>query len=304
MLYKVFIDDSGSKDYTSPYSRDFIDNPPLFDSYEKFWRDNYFVLCGVRVAQENLGEINDFINKLKKECFGTHRVELKSDWFRNEHKRNKNYLGKYDIKIEDLKIFVDKVYDMIANFSDKLKLVAVVFDKRYYGDEKRQRGEGNPLAKTSQIIFERLQYLGAYNIVVFDQMESSLKVDRGNNGIILEVLRGNKEMEKIFVTEYDKIVDIKFIKSCNENFLQIADLCAYNVYRQFVHHGREWSGSRKDTSGKKIMGKYEYFDRIRCNFIHLPRGGAEKKVCGVGMVCIPDFDKCNWDLMSGCDLRK
>ena len=31
MLYKVFIDDSGSKDYVSPYSRDFIDKPPDFD---------------------------------------------------------------------------------------------------------------------------------------------------------------------------------------------------------------------------------------------------------------------------------
>jgi hypothetical protein len=303
MLYKVFIDDSGSKDYISPYSRDFIDNPPIFDNYEKFWRDNYFVLCGVRVAQENLNEINSIINKLKEKYFKTHLVELKSDWFRNEHKRKKNYLNKYNISVEDLTKFMNEIYDMIANYSDKLKLIAVVFDKRFYGDEKRQRSEGSPLAKTSQIIFERLQYLGTYHIVIFDQMEASLKIDHGNNGKILEVLRGNKEMEKIYVAKYDKISDIKFIKSSNENFLQIADLCAYNVYRQFVHYGREWSGNKKDKNGKSILGMYEYFNRIRCNFIHLPMG-IEKKVCGVGMVCIPDFDKYNWDLMKDCDIRR
>ena len=302
MLYKVFIDDSGSKNYVSPYSRDFIDNPPTFDNYEKFWRDNYFVLCGVRIAQENLGEINSIINRLKKECFGTHKVELKSDWFRNPHQRKKNYLDKFKVEIKDLKILMDGVYDMISNYSDKLKLISTVFDKRYYGDEKRKRGEGNPLAKTSQIIFERLQYLGTYHVLVFDQMEASLKVDKGNNGKILKVLQNNEEMEQIFVQSYDKIIDIKFIKSCNENFLQIADLCAYNVYRQFVHFGREWSGSKKSKDGRSVMDMYEYFDRIRCNFVHLPQG-VQKKVCGVGMVCIPDFDKCNWDLMKGCDVK-
>ena len=50
------------------------------------------------------------------------------------------------------------------------------------------------------------------------------------------------------------------------------------------------------------MNMYEYFNRIRCNFVHLPQG-VQKKVCGVGMVCIPDFDKCNWDLLKGCGLE-
>ena len=35
MLYKIFIDDSGSKDYINPYSREFIDSPPLFKDYPK-----------------------------------------------------------------------------------------------------------------------------------------------------------------------------------------------------------------------------------------------------------------------------
>jgi hypothetical protein len=64
MLYKVFIDESGNKEYRTPYSKDFTDNPPPFEKYENFWRDNYFVLCGVRIKQSDLRIINPRFNEL------------------------------------------------------------------------------------------------------------------------------------------------------------------------------------------------------------------------------------------------
>jgi len=45
MLYQIFVDDSGAKEYGDPYSREFVDFPPDFKSYPEFWRKNYFVLC-------------------------------------------------------------------------------------------------------------------------------------------------------------------------------------------------------------------------------------------------------------------
>ncbi len=299
MLYKFFIDDSGSKEYKTPYSKEFIKNPPLFEKYENFWRDNYFVLCGVRISQEEIGIVNSEINNLKIKYFRTDKVEIKSDWLRNPHKRKKKYIEKFNVTLEDLEKFSEELYDLISKHKSKLKLLAVIFDKRYYGDEKRRSSEGNPLIKCSQILFERLQYLNTYHLVIFDQMESSLKIDKGNHGKILKVLRGNEGMEKIYVTEYDKISDIKFVQSRNENFLQIADICAYNIYRQFVHYGREWDGKNKDEKGKITMKVYEYFDRIRCNFVYMPKG---KRVCGVGLVCLPDLNKCRWNLLNGCDI--
>ena len=299
MLYKFFIDDSGSKDYLTPYSKEFVKNPPDFDKYEQFWRNNYFVLCGVRISQEEIGIVNKELNNLKEKYFGTRNVEIKSDWLRNPYKRKKNYTDKFGISLEQLNKFGNELYKLISKNKDKLKLLAVVFDKRFYGDKKRQSGEGNPLAKCSQILFERLQYLNTYHVVVFDQMESSLKINKGNHGKILNVLKENDGMEKIFVTKYDKISDIKFAESCNENFLQIADICAYNIYRQFVHFGREWDGGNKNEKGQSVMKKYKYFDKIRCNFIHMPQ---DKKVCGVGLICLPDLNKCQWNLLDGCDL--
>lgn len=238
MLYKVFIDDSGSKDYITPYSKDFIENPPVYKNYEKFWRDNYFVLCGVRVKQENLGAINLEINNLKKNYFHTTNVEIKSDWLRNPHQRKKHYFDMYGISSEKLNDFGKKFIDIISNHKDEIKIIAVVFDKRFYGDAKRQVSDGSPLLKNTQIIFEKVQYSGGYNIVIFDQMESSLKLTVGNHDKILNVFQNNEGMEKIFVDKYTNISDIIFMKSCNENFLQMADICAYNVYRQFIEFGR------------------------------------------------------------------
>lgn len=300
MLYKVFIDESGKKEYITPYSKDFIDNPPVFEKYEDFWRDNYFVLCGVRVKQDDLKIINPKINKLKKDYFKTHKVEVKSDWLRNPHQRKKRYLKPFNIAAEKLNEFGEKFVDLIEEHNEQLKIIAVVFDKRYYGDAKRQISEGNPLLKSTQILFERLQYAGNYHIVIFDQMESCLKLTIGQHDKILSVYRENIGMEKIYVDEYDKISDIKFMRSCHENFLQIADICAYNIFRQFVEFGREWSGkSVKD--GRRIMKTYPYFDKIRCNFFYHP---LNKQVRGYGLTCIPDMKKINWNILKECFRNK
>lgn len=297
MLYKVFIDESGKKEYKNPYSRDFIKNPPPLEKYEDFWRDNYFVLCGIRIKQDNLKIINPKINEIKKEYFGTHKIEIKSDWLRNPHKRKKHYLTPFNIIAERLNEFGEKFIDLIGEHKKNLKIVAVVFDKRFYGDAKRQKSEGIPLLKTAQVLFERLQYAGNYHIVIFDQMESSLKLSVGQHDKILNVFQKNHGMEKIYVDKYDKITDIKFMESCNENFLQVADICAYNIFRQFVEFGREWTGQNKSKNGKVSMSAYPYFDRIRCNFLYNP---FNKQVRGVGLTCVPDVKKLDWGLLDGC----
>lgn len=297
MLYKIFIDDSGQKEYKNPYSKEFIDEPPLFPNYPDFWRGNYFVLCGVRINQKNIDKVNKEINQLKQDYFGTHIVEVKSDWLRNPHKRKKHYLDPYKISPDKLNEFGEKFIDLIATHKEDLKLIGVVFDKRFFGDKKRQQPEGSPLLKTTQLLFERLEYSSGYNIVIFDQMESSLKLTVGQHDKILNVFRKNKGMEKIYVDKYTKISDIEFMQSDKENFLQVADICAYNIFRQFLLFGRDWAGKQKNQEGKCKMSIYPYFDRIRCNFAYHPK---TKQVRGIGLICIPDIDKVNWNLLDGC----
>lgn len=293
-MYKVFVDDSGKKEYLNPYSKEFIDNPPDTANYLQFWRDNYFVLCGVKVVIGDISEINGAINALKQRYFNTHKVEIKSDWLRNPKQRNKHYISVFGITESILLEFINKLYELIAVYKGKMKLVAVVFDKRFYGQAKRKMPEGTPLVKCTQVLFERLQYLEDECIVIFDQMEEHLKIDKGNHEKILKIHQTGGDFENIFVKTFDKILDVEFKKSSIENFIQIADLCAYNIFRQFVEYGRQWQ-----TKDAQSMPTYRYFDKMRCNFQAHP---VTEKVVGIGLSCIPNIGKCNWDLLNGCEL--
>jgi len=62
MEYRIFIDDSGNKEFKTPYAREFVVSPPPFEEYQQFWRDNYFVLCGVCIPIAEIARINDAIN--------------------------------------------------------------------------------------------------------------------------------------------------------------------------------------------------------------------------------------------------
>ena len=289
--FKIFVDDSGKKEYATPYSRDFVDTPPaLTETTRGFWRDNYFVLCAVRVPAKSLGTIDAEINELKTAYFGTKDVEVKSDWLRNPTKRKKKYVEPLSITAERLNEFGERFTDLVASHADELKLFAAVFDKRFYGDRKRSMSDGDPLLKTTQVIFERIHRQGGENVIVFDQMEDSLRKERGKHGAMLKIFQSNDGMKSAYVPEYTNITDIYFDESHTENFLQIADTCAYNVHRQFLEYGRQWTGQEKSPAGEHLQ-TYPYFSRIRHNF-----AGHEitDVVRGVGIVCIPDPGKKNW----------
>lgn len=300
MSSTVFIDDSGSKEYLTPYAREFIDNPPPFKGNEAFWRGNYFVLCGVRIDDTDLEELNNEFNKLKEGCFGTRDVEIKSVWLRIPDKRKKHYLDPYSITPQQLDKFGEDYFDLIASNAKRMRLFAVVFDKRWYGPA-RTTPDGTPLLKTAQVLMERLHYYcGKGCSIVFDQMESSLSVQRGAHNKIQGVFMKNEGMTNIYVPSYTNINEISFKQSSSENFLQVADVCAYTIARQFIEHGGEWAGTQKNEAGDKVLETYKYFDRICCNFY--AGGYSGKKVTGNGLVCVPDKAKINWNLHNGCPI--
>ncbi len=298
MSCSIFIDDSGDKGYITPYTREFIDNPPSYIGNEAFWRGNYFTLCGAMIEDADLEELNNKINQLKEECFGTKNVEVKSVWLRIPDKRKKHYLEPFGITSERLNKFGEDYIDLIASNFRKIKLFAVVFDKRWYGPA-RLTPEGTPLLKTAQVLLERLHsYCGQDCNVIFDQMESSLSVTRGLHNKIQGVYIKNDGLKNIYVPSYTNIKNVTFKESSKENFLQVADVCAYIVSRQFIENGREWGGKRKDENGDVVLNTYDYFSKIRCNFY--AGGWLISSVRGYGLVCLPDNAKINWDLQKGC----
>lgn len=280
----VFIDDSGSKNWETPYSKDFVKNSPSREEENlNFWRRNYFILACIHIAKKDIKDLNPFINKLKVKYFKTKHVEIKSSWLRNPHKRKKHYLNKFDINLEKLRSFVSEWYKIFKDNEKQIQIQAFVLDKRFY---KNKRENYSPLQILTQVLFDRIELHPAKNcLLVFDQMERQIKSESGRQGDILKI--SDKEIDLgSFHEEYSHARPV-FEKSSNSSFLQLADTAAYNVFRQFVHHGNEW-----ENNSKKAPKTYNYFKKILPNFYE-----KDGRINGVGIVKAPDLEKVdmNWD---------
>lgn len=276
-----FIDDSGSKDWETPYSKSFVNEPPERNEQNlNFWRRNYFVLAGIYISEELIKEINPKIDRLKINHFGTKHVEIKSVWLRNPEKRKKYYLDRYNIGEEQLLKFTKGWYRFFSK--GDMQLQAFVLDKRYFN---KKREECTPLQELTQVVFDRVElHPKRCCEIVFDQMDREIKTVKHNSGEILKI--SNKEINfGSFHKKYShqKIV---FESSKNSNFLQLADTVAYDVYRQFIDHGDDW-----ENRNIKSLGMYSFFEKISNNFYCEDRSG---RVSGFGIVVVPSPSKIPW----------
>ena len=278
-MFKIFIDDSGNKEYRNPYASDYVKNPPDAEKYRDFWLANYFVLCGIQINECDISDINSKINEIKRKYFGTNKVELKSVWMRIPSHRKVQYLEKFNIDEDTLLSFTRELYSLITTETNRIKIIGVVFDKRCYGENLRVTPDGNPLLKSVQILFERILYAKQEHSVVFDQFLAGLKVVRGPHKEILDIRDGKDELTKLHIGKFSNIKNVNFANSAIENFVQLADICAYNIYRQFVDYGRESDKAKQ----------YNYFRILKDNFLVNSKTG---KKAGCGLVCIPDSKAC------------
>lgn len=174
MKHFFFVDDSGSKNWETPYSSDFIENPPDRTAINKnFWRRNYFTLTGIHISGETLKELNPIIDKKKIEYFGTKHVEIKSEWFRNPHQRKKRYIDPFNITEEKLQEFMDIFwYPLFQTNQGCIKIQAFVLDKRYFAGKRVH----SPVEILTQTLFDRVERYPVDNCtIVFDQMERAIK---------------------------------------------------------------------------------------------------------------------------------
>ena len=275
-----FIDDSGSKSWLTPYSKDFVENAPeRNDQNIAFWRGNYFVLAGIHIASADMKEISDEVVSLKENFFKTKHVEIKSEWLRNPVKRRKHYLVPYGITEDKLVEFVTGWYGILKKYKSKLQIQSFVLDKRYYGPKSRVH---TPLQILAEVTFDRIEKHPAKEaIIVFDQMDVEIRSEKNEQGDILKISDKSVTIRSYFNTYTH--VRPRFEKSCNSIFLQMADTVAYNVYRQFVSFGDEWDEAKPD------LPLYEYFERIVGNFYV-----RNEQIAGYGIVKVPNPKKIKW----------
>jgi hypothetical protein len=105
---RVYIDDSGEKEYGAKTSR-------------------YFVYAGVVVGRAGEQALSDEIDGLKRATFKTSAVEIKSNWLRRPEKRRERYLDPFNISETELNDFVNSVYRLMR--TDRLSYVAAAIDK-------------------------------------------------------------------------------------------------------------------------------------------------------------------------------
>lgn len=284
----VFIDDNGDKKHKYSYNRTFINNPPSYIENKTFWQKNYFVLTGAIIDKKYFDFLNKKLINKKLKYFDTSQVEIKSEWLRISQQRRKKYIDKFNISNDNCNNLGIEYLDLIRENTDKIKLISVIFDKRYYGEAKRLTANGDPFIMSCHVLLERLKMIGHPVHVHFDQFDSNLKVTKGHHKAIHSL-----QYSKIPITRYtdnmNHIKHIDFKKSSTENFLQLVDIASYNVYRQFVEHGREWENS----SPKTKLSLYTYFSKIKNNFLN-----KDNNICGVGIVKLPDNRNFNWNIIN------
>ncbi len=276
-----FVDDSGSKDWETPYAFSFTLKPPArSEDNLKFWRGNYFILAGLHVSGEAVAEINPEMDRLKIEFFGTKFVEIKSEWLRNPHKRKKHYLDPFQKTEDDLRRFVETDwYGLFEKFKNDLQIQAFVLDKRFY-DAKRAKV--SPLQELVTVLFDRVElHPNSKCEIVFDQMDADIRSEKHNHGRILSISRKEVDMQS-FHEKYSH-TNKKKKKSLGSNFLQLADTVAYNIFRQFVEFGDSWENS---SEGLK---EYAFFSKIAPNLYH--KNGI---IAGYGIIKVPDPKKIKW----------
>lgn len=277
-----FVDDSGSKEWETPYSHSYVERlPARNDQNLNFWRRNYFVLAGIYVSSDIIKNLNSDINQIKLKYFKTKHVEIKSVWLRNPDKRKKYYTDPYSVTDDDLLRFTEEWYSLFQKYP-LLSLQAFVLDKMYFG---RQRLRCTPLQKLTQVLFDRVELNPKKHCeIIFDQMDREIKTEKHLAGQILKISRKEINLGS-FYTKYTHR-QVRFESSKHSNLLQLADTVAYNVYRQFVCFGDQWHNRKIHR-----LPTYPFFEKIENNFYC---NVSSKKVAGYGIVVVPSPEKIPW----------
>jgi hypothetical protein len=84
---------------------------------------------------------------------------------------------------------------------------------------------------------------------------------------------------------FEHLRDLRFVDSKRSELIQVADVVAYNVYRQFRDYGEDW-----ETRGLGTLPAYDWFSRIVMKF----RRGPNGRIQGYGVGKIPLRTRVPW----------
>ncbi|NLV41133.1 MAG: DUF3800 domain-containing protein [Candidatus Hydrogenedentes bacterium] len=274
-----YVDDSGTKEYA--YS------PRAYST--KGGITPYFVFGGILVTPAQAGVLHHGLRRLKRDCFGRGDVEIKANWLRHAKEREARYLERFSISEDQLRRFAESVYELIVGTD--CTLLACVVKKEEVQQLYAERAHYAP-AIAYDILLQRVQLemarrRGYAHIVVDDMSGATPRGNQYKDNLKKQHQRlktAGSQLRKGFV--FDRIGNLRFSDSNADERLQLADLVAYGVYRQFVEYGDAWDGDAES------LPVYEYLQKLGPRFAASPSG----TISGYGIVKFPRTKGRKWGL--------
>lgn len=273
--YLLYIDDSGTKEYA--------ENPA---DYGK-GKSRYFVFGAVLLSANDAALLSSQIIQLKLRIFGTDAVEIKSNWLRQPKEARVRYLDEFQVTEDELAQFVAAYYDMIR--STNLTLFATVVDKVHMQERYPQPWYAPAVAY--ETLLQRVEMClhgrGSVSVSVDDMTGATPKGNQYKRNLDRQheaLKKTGSTLQRDF--RFDSVKGrLRFINSAHSHLVQVADVVAYNVYRQFTEHGAEW-----EDSTLKSLPTYDYFSRLVPKFCCDGAG----RIQGYGIVKFPMIRRVPW----------
>jgi hypothetical protein len=273
--YHAFLDESGQREYGRE-------------------TDRYYVVAGVIAVRFLADRYDAELSGIKRLFFGDPSVELKSNWLRQPHERKKRYIDPYGITKARVKEFTDAFYEWLLK--TKLRVIAGVVDKHQM--QKVYPHPHYPSAVGYNIFLQRYQQFlrkrKAKGLVTWDQMTG--KSPAGNEWKRLLSQQHRKLLRYGCPYTQSRFTCIEerlgFVDSSVSGLIQIADLAAYNVFRQFKDNGSTWDNPRA-----RKLPLYSFFGRMLPRFDY----DASHVLAGYGVAKMPCKFRHQWRIPENGD---
>jgi hypothetical protein len=277
----LYVDESGTKEYAKTPQ-----------DYARGGNTRYFVFGGVLLTADESSILSERINDLKRKSFGTDGVEIKSNWLRIPKEKQARYLEPYCIDDQQLTDFTTAYYDLIGQAD--LRLFAVAVDKVHVAEEYASPYYAPALAYELllQRVVQEVRLPKRFRVHV-DAMTGATPRGRQYQAN----LRAHHARLQKHGSSLQKGLDfssllpgVRFLDSAHSNLIQMADVVAYNVFRQFVDHGELWETGETGSDGKIRLPTYPWFNMLSRKF----RQGPNGRVQGFGVVKFPLRNRIPW----------
>jgi hypothetical protein len=280
-------ENSGVSSYDDSGTKEYYKNPNI---YERDPHTRYFVFGAVLIEESKISVFVERIREKKCQYFGTGNVEIKSNWIRIPKERKAHYIEKFSITEDSLKKFVEEIYEIICNTN--LQLIGAVVDKKQVIDMYPNPWYSPAIGYEilMQRVVQEIVMPNRVRVVVDDITGATPKGHQYKKNLETQhdllKRRGSILIKTIpFNSMYGRI---KFINSKFSNQIQIADIVAYDIFRQFVDYGEEW----EVPTEQKALPTYSYFMRICDKF----RKGPGDRIQGFGIIKFPMIKRVRWSL--------